>query len=158
MFNTAVASFGERISVRRLGQSNAIEIDFAANSAAKAQRIAAQTVETYLSGAWRAPTSPNAFRRFNDDMMRKSLAVSNARLISEATPPLGKSSPKTALVLAFAAAASLFVGVALAIWLEGRRPAGRAGAREGEEAGEVAPRRERAPLNSGGYSLTDARP
>ena len=160
MLNTAIASFGDRISVRRLGQSNAIEINFAANSPAKAQRVASQTVDVYLSGVWRSATSPNAFRRFNDDVMHKSLAVSNARVISGALQPLGKSSPKTMLVLAFAAAASLFVGVALAVWLEGRQPARRAPGRGRrlENVTEGSAARERTVAERGDYSFRDVQP
>jgi uncharacterized protein involved in exopolysaccharide biosynthesis len=158
VFNTAVASFGERISVRRLGQSDVIEIDFAASTPAKAERVASEIVETYLSGTWRAAASPGAFRRFNDDVLRKSLAVTNARVISAPQSPLGKSSPRTSLVLAFAAVVSLFAGLALAVWLESRQPAARVRAREADEAGAVAPLRERVRVEKAGYSLTDLQP
>ena len=122
-FRTAVSSFGDRISVRRLGQSDVIEIDFSSSSPTKAARIVKETVDAYFRGAWREDTSPNAFHRFNESVMRSSLAVNNARLISAPLPPLGKSSPKTSLIIAFAAAVSLFFGFSLALWLEARRSA-----------------------------------
>jgi polysaccharide biosynthesis transport protein len=151
---TAVASFGERIAVRRLGQSDVIEVDFSSSSPVKAARIVKATVDAYLQGKWREDAAPSGFHRFNESVVRQSLALTNARLISPATPPLGKSSPKTALVLAFAAALSLFAGLSAALWLE----AGEASRlRKAEADSELDEEPAPALADALAYSLKDAR-
>lgn len=51
---------------------------------------------------------------FTNSLNRQSLPVSNSRIITRATRPLLKSSPRTKLILAFGGAIGLLAGVALA--------------------------------------------
>jgi capsular exopolysaccharide synthesis family protein len=51
---------------------------------------------------------------FTNSLNRESLPVSDSRIITRATRPLLKSSPRTKLILAFAGAIGLLAGVALA--------------------------------------------
>lgn len=151
-FRTAVASYSERIAVRRLGQSDVIEVDFSSSSPVKAARIVKATVDAYLQGKWREDAAPSGFHRFNESVVRQSLALTNARLISAAVPPLGKSSPKTALILAFAAALSLFAGLSAALWLE----AGESSRLRKSET-ELDEQPTPAPADALAYSLKEAR-
>jgi succinoglycan biosynthesis transport protein ExoP len=113
----AATRFAERLNVRRIGTSYVIEVTFPSSNPDKAAQIANAIANAYLSGGWRFDKRPDRFRRFNERVERDAMSVSNARVITTATPPLGKSSPRTKLVLALAAVlGSLFgVGTAMAL-------------------------------------------
>ena len=55
----------------------------------------------------------NFLQRYMESVQQQSFPVSEARLITQATPPLHKSSPKTILIMALAAVGGLMLGVAL---------------------------------------------
>jgi uncharacterized protein involved in exopolysaccharide biosynthesis len=61
----------------------------------------------------------SALQAFTEAEQRQSYPVSNARIISTATPPLSRSSPKTIRTLAIAAVAGAFLGLGLALLSEG---------------------------------------
>ncbi len=111
--------FLDHLAVRRVGQSNAIEVAFSASSPTKSARIANEVVAAYLGGGWRNDLRPDAFRRFNEKLNRESLAVTNAQVITAAMPPSGKSAPRTTLILPFAGVSGLLFGMLLAICLDG---------------------------------------
>ena len=53
----------------------------------------------------------NFQQRYTDSVQQQSFPISGARVISRATPPLAKSSPKSLRILAIATAAGLMLGV-----------------------------------------------
>ena len=55
----------------------------------------------------------NFLQRYMESVQQQSFPVSEARLITQATLPLHKSSPKTILIMALAAVGGLMLGVAL---------------------------------------------
>lgn len=57
----------------------------------------------------------NFLQRFMEATQQQTFPVSDARLITAATPPSGKSSPKTTLILGGASVLGLFFGVGLAL-------------------------------------------
>ena len=114
----ATVAFRDRLSVRRVGQSNAIEVVFSSSSPSKAARVANEVVSAYLAGSWRDNKRPGTFRRFNDELNRASLAVTNAQVITAAMPPLGKSAPRISLILAFSCVSGLLAGMGLALCLD----------------------------------------
>lgn len=59
---------------------------------------------------------------YAESVQRQSFPVSNARIISVATPPLSKSHPKSFLVLAFASILGLIIGFGVAIVKSNWRP------------------------------------
>ena len=50
-------------------------------------------------------------QRYTESLQQQSFPVSDARIIAEASPPLGKSGPKTGLILVMAVAGGLLLGV-----------------------------------------------
>jgi succinoglycan biosynthesis transport protein ExoP len=50
-------------------------------------------------------------QRYTESLQQQSFPISDARVIAEASPPLGKSGPKTGLILVMAAAGGLALGV-----------------------------------------------
>jgi succinoglycan biosynthesis transport protein ExoP len=54
-------------------------------------------------------------QRYMESVQQQSFPVSDARLITRATPPTGKSSPKTMLILGLAGFAGLLIGGALGV-------------------------------------------
>lgn len=60
----------------------------------------------------------NRYSRVSQFVQQQSLPVTEARVITEATPPLKKSSPKTTLILLLAAFAGGMLGIGSAIGLE----------------------------------------
>jgi polysaccharide biosynthesis transport protein len=176
-----ISNFGERLSVRRVGQSYVLEISFRSRVAAKSATIANAVVAAYLQDQidaraqtarqgtewlqaridelsvqlrdsaravqdFRTARDGNAstgrmsvidaetrlaeldsrvqsYRKLQDSMLQKltetaqkqSLAVTNARVITPATTPLGKSSPKTTLILAMALLSGCLVGTGAAM-------------------------------------------
>lgn len=105
----------EHLNVHRVGQSNAIEVAFAWSSPTMAARVVNEIVSAYLRGGWRNEARPDTFRRFNEDLNRESLAVRNALVITAASPPLRKSTPKTSLILALALVSGLLSGFGAAL-------------------------------------------
>jgi succinoglycan biosynthesis transport protein ExoP len=64
-------------------------------------------------------TTYNNFRqRYTESLQQQSFPISDARILTSASPPSGKSSPKTALVLVLAAAGGLVFGVAVGMLRE----------------------------------------
>ncbi len=57
----------------------------------------------------------NFYQAFTETVQRESYPVSNARIISEATIPSGKSHPKTVLILALAALVGSLAGFGIAL-------------------------------------------
>jgi polysaccharide biosynthesis transport protein len=180
-----IANFGERLGVRRLGQSYVLEVAFRSNVAAKSARIANAVVEAYLQDQIdaKAQTARQgtewlqariedlsvqlrdsaravqqfravrdggeaadamaiidaetrlielegrvlSYRKLQENMLQKltetaqkqSLAVTNARVITPATTPLSKSTPKTRLVLAMSILVGGLAGAALAMLIHG---------------------------------------
>jgi succinoglycan biosynthesis transport protein ExoP len=60
----------------------------------------------------------NRYARVSQFVQQQSLPVTEARIVTEATPPLKKSSPKTTLILLLAAFAGGMLGIGSAIGLE----------------------------------------
>ena len=60
----------------------------------------------------------NFQQRYTDSVQQQSFPISGARVISQATPPLGKSSPKSFRILAVASVAGLILGVGIAMLRE----------------------------------------
>jgi capsular exopolysaccharide synthesis family protein len=60
----------------------------------------------------------NRFTRVSQFVQQQSLPVTEARIVTEATPPLKKSSPKTSIILLLATCAGLLFGVGGAIGRE----------------------------------------
>src|SRR6516225_2665694 len=58
-------------------------------------------------------TYDNLHQRYTESLQQQSFPISDARILTSASPPSGKSSPKTALVLVLAAAGGLVFGVAV---------------------------------------------
>jgi succinoglycan biosynthesis transport protein ExoP len=58
-------------------------------------------------------TYDNFRQRYTESLQQQSFPISDARILTSASPPSGKSSPKTALVLVLAAAGGLVLGVAV---------------------------------------------
>jgi Mrp family chromosome partitioning ATPase/capsular polysaccharide biosynthesis protein len=180
-----IASFSERLGVRRLGQSYVLEVAFRSHVAAKSARIANAVVDAYLQdqidakaqtarqgtewlqarieelsvqlrdsaravqqfrairdGGGAADTIAIidaetrltelesrvvSYRKLQENMLQKltetaqkqSLAVTNARVITPATTPLSKSTPKTRLVLAMSILVGGLAGVGLAMLIHG---------------------------------------
>jgi polysaccharide biosynthesis transport protein len=113
----AATEFAERLNVRRIGASYVIEVTFRSSNPDKAAQIANAIANAYLIGSWRLDKRPDRFRRFNERVERDAMTVSNARVITTATPPLSKSSPRTKLVLALAAVLGALFGVGTAMAL-----------------------------------------
>src|SRR5580704_8717162 len=55
----------------------------------------------------------NFLQRYMESVQQQSFPISDSRLITQATPPLNKSAPKTLLVLALAAFSGLIVGAGI---------------------------------------------
>ena len=53
----------------------------------------------------------NFLQRYTESLQQQSFPISEARIITPASPPLGKSGPKTGLILAIALAGGLALGV-----------------------------------------------
>jgi polysaccharide biosynthesis transport protein len=58
-------------------------------------------------------TYDNFRQRYTESLQQQSFPISDARILTSASPPSSKSSPKTALVLVLAAAGGLVFGVAV---------------------------------------------
>jgi len=63
-------------------------------------------------------TYDNFRQRYTESLQQQSFPVSDARILTSASPPSSKSSPKTALVLVLAAAGGLVFGVAVGMLRE----------------------------------------
>ena len=113
----ASTTFAERLNVRRIGTSYVIEVTVRSKNPEKAAQIANAIANAYLSGEWRLDKRPDRFRRFNERVERDAMTVANARVITIATPPLGKSSPQIKLVLALAAVLGGLFGIGTAMAL-----------------------------------------
>jgi len=58
----------------------------------------------------------NFLQRYMESVQQQSFPVTEARVISAATPPFGKSSPKTMMIVMAAGIVGLAIGVAVAAW------------------------------------------
>jgi polysaccharide biosynthesis transport protein len=58
----------------------------------------------------------NFLQRYMESVQQQSFPMTEARVISAATPPLGKSSPKTMMIVMAAGIVGLAFGVAIAAW------------------------------------------
>ena len=132
----AFQSFTDRVSVRRIGQSYVLEISYRAPTAAEAARLTNSITAAYISD--QIDLKAAAAKR-GAEFLQERLAVlkdeqdaaavairdgvvpamhfpdSDARIISAARVPLGKSYPQTMLLLVFAAVCGLFIGCAVII-------------------------------------------
>src|SRR5262249_1844988 len=63
-------------------------------------------------------TYDNFRQRYTESLQQQSFPISDARILTSASPPLSKSSPKTALVLVLAAGGGLVFGVAVGVFRE----------------------------------------
>jgi len=57
----------------------------------------------------------NFLQRYMESVQQQSFPISDSRVVTQATPPLGKSSPKTALVMALAALSGLIFGAGIGV-------------------------------------------
>jgi len=57
----------------------------------------------------------NFLQRYMESVQQQSFPISDSRVITQATPPLGKSSPKTMLVMALAALSGMIFGAGIGI-------------------------------------------
>jgi len=57
----------------------------------------------------------NFLQRYMESVQQQSFPISDSRVITQATPPLGKSSPKTMLVMALAALSGLIFGAGIGV-------------------------------------------
>jgi succinoglycan biosynthesis transport protein ExoP len=113
----ASEEFAGRLNVRRIGQSYVVEVSFRASNPEKAARIVNAVDDAYLTGGWRFDPRFDRFRRFAEPVEKQALTVSNVHVITPATPPIGKSSPQTKLVLALAVLLGGLVGAGSAMAL-----------------------------------------
>ena len=116
-FRVASEEFGSRLSVRRIGQSYVVEVSFRASNPENAAQIVNAVDDAYLTGGWRFDPRFDHFRRFAEPVEKQALTVSNVHVITSATPPIGKSSPQTKLVLALAVLLGGLVGAGSAMAL-----------------------------------------
>jgi polysaccharide biosynthesis transport protein len=128
---TALARFAERLSVRRIGQSYVLEIGFWSEDGQMAARVANAVTAAYIRD--QIVTRLDAAQRGGEILedriqtLRGQLAtvdaavrsgmiqldsfpIADGRVITSASLPLGKSWPKSSMVLALAALAGAFVG------------------------------------------------
>jgi uncharacterized protein involved in exopolysaccharide biosynthesis len=101
----AIERFENRLQVRRLGISYAVEVAFSSEDAAKAASIANATTEAYLQSLveFRAEAARVA-------VQSDSYTVSNVHLVSKALAPMRKSWPKIPLVIALSMLIGAFIG------------------------------------------------
>jgi len=116
-FRMASEEFASRLNVRRIGQSYVVEVTFRASEPEKAAQIVNAVDDAYLTGGWRFDPRFDHFRRFAEPVEKQALTVSNVHVITPATPPIGKSSPQTKLVLALALLLGGLVGAGSAMAL-----------------------------------------
>ena len=57
----------------------------------------------------------NFLQRYMESVQQQSFPISDSRVVTQATPPLGKSSPKTVLVMALAALSGLIFGAGIGV-------------------------------------------
>lgn len=126
-----IGRFNERLSVRRIGQSYVLEVAFWSQSAQTAARVANAVTAAYIRDQIVARL--DAARRGGEILevrindLRGQLAtldavvrggviqldsfpIADGRVITAASPPLGKSWPKSSLVLVLAALVGTLVG------------------------------------------------
>lgn len=106
----AIERFEDRLQVRRIGISYAVEVAFSSQDAPKAAKIANATTEAYLQSLidFRAEAA-------RVSVQSDSYTVSNVHLVSKALTPSRKSWPKIPLVLAVALAMGAFIGGCIAL-------------------------------------------
>ena len=127
----AFQAFSDRVGVRRVGQSYVLEVSYRADTAAQAARIANAVTSAYILSQidQKAAAAHNGAEylqgRISDIKTEQEAALdgirqgriptiqfpdADARVIGAALRPLGKASPQTALVIAFALSFSLLTG------------------------------------------------
>jgi Mrp family chromosome partitioning ATPase len=127
----AFANFSSRVTARKLGQSQVVEISFRSSSAARAARVANAIALSYMRyqiefrilemarSDWLQSRMDDlrlqeraVTQSIRDGVMPKmALTASPAQLISEAEEPLHKTSPQTSLLLASALTFALLTGL-----------------------------------------------
>lgn len=128
----AFQAFSDRVGVRRIGQSYVLDVSYRSGSALQAARIANAVTSAYILSQidLKAAAAHNGAEylqgRIADIKAEQGAALdgirqgripamqfpdADARVIGAALRPLGKSSPKTALVLAFALSFGVLTGV-----------------------------------------------
>ncbi len=116
-FRIASEEFASRLNVRHIGQSYVAEVSFRSGNPEKAAQIVNAVDDAYLNGGWRFDPRFDRFRRFAEQVEKQALTVSNVHVITPATPPVGKSSPQTKLVLALALLLGGLIGTGSALAL-----------------------------------------
>ncbi|MGL4635489.1 MAG: GumC family protein [Beijerinckiaceae bacterium] len=115
----------DEMSVQLRNAARAVqEFRLTREASSPTDRLAIIDAETHLA---ELDSRVQSYRKLQENMLQKltetaqkqSLAVTNARVITPATTPLGKNTPRTKLVLAMAVLAGLLVGVGLAAMLHG---------------------------------------
>ena len=125
-------AFSDRVGVRRVGQSYVLEVSYRADTAAQAARIANAVTSAYILSQidQKAAAAHNGAEylqgRISDIKTEQEAALdgirqgriptiqfpdADARVIGAALRPLGKASPQTALVIAFALSFGLLTGL-----------------------------------------------
>lgn len=128
----AFQAFSDRVGVRRVGQSYVLEVSYRASSAAQAARIANAVTSAYILAQidQKAAAAHNGAEylqgRISDIKTEQAAALdgirqgiiptiqfpdADSRVIGAALRPLGKSSPQTALAIAFALSFGLLTGL-----------------------------------------------
>ena len=128
----AFQAFADRVGVRRVGQSYVLEVSYRADSAVQAARIANAVTSAYILSQidQKAAAAHNGAEylqgRISDIKTEQEAALdgvrqgriptvqfpdADARVIGAALRPLGKASPQTALVIAFALSFGLLTGL-----------------------------------------------
>ncbi len=128
----AFANFEGRVGARRVGQSYVIEVSYTSEDPSVTYRYANAVVAAYLGQqvAFKAAAADNGaeFRQVRVTALANEVKAANdavaagrlpaaampdadARVIGAALQPLGKSSPKSGLVLTFAAAFGILTGL-----------------------------------------------
>lgn len=129
-YNAIVEVFDQHIDVRRVGQSHVLQVTFQSADPAKAARLANAVAAAYIGrqlaprieAVRRSGQFERAIRELSADSASVSQAVASgqidvssfpqadARIITAAQIPLGASSPRTVLILGFAACMGLLTG------------------------------------------------
>ena len=128
----AFANFSSRVTARRVGQSYVVEVSYASGDPTQARRVANATVSAYLgqSVTFKADAARNGaeFLQFRvTSLVAQANAAeaavtagtlpetptpdADAKVIGAALQPLGRSAPRTGLIVAFAGAFGLMAGL-----------------------------------------------
>jgi Mrp family chromosome partitioning ATPase len=115
-YSAALDAVSRKLSVRQLGTSHMITVNFKASEPEKAARIVNSVIRIYLQELGRASDAASSKAPALRELFQ-SLGPS-AHLISEAEPPVRADGPPAALILIVAALFGLGVAAAAAILLD----------------------------------------